>query len=771
MRGAAILLLVALVQQQQIHVHAASYTVQLTSSGYDLSADSSSLSSGAATLSNNIYSLYSDNVQWYATEESVSSPSALPSTFQTISTTTYNTWVKMGPELYRMNVTDEKPDVVYFGGPSGSEWTCTQTVVAFHTGFSCSAASGSGTTVATLAAPTEGSLWTLTAEVSDAGAANSILSLMAVLASKLQVSKESLSATETQSSDRRSNGQSVTVGFFFVGSLVFLALLTLVIVCSMWLWQPLSKSAVEASPADPQLRFKMRLHNLGLHTAVPCLIVVIFVSVWRFPVLFLIVGFFLLYVILTSIVYACIQCCCSKDPPVAEPVTPALNGDPTTSPDSAAGEVNRPTIVQLEDTRGSGEDKAQGKASTVQTPTPTASTTPTPTSTGSDNASCFGWCDSRDSGSGRLCGSGSGSNVELPPDSMNATNDTVSATPSMIAADTCPHSLSWQPLRTAYIVAVICFFLFAIVELALFFGWSVKEYYVWDRNANQQENEYQPTIVAKALLLMYSFDSLATDLNYNVFCDITTNMCDKYRDSISDKSVIKDNWIDKYNIDMSQFSPADYNDYDSINAWFIRGLAAGARPISSTQPMVAAADGRLMVFTGVMESTRFWIKSNRVDVEEMLDSSADAAFFSGASMAIYRLAPQDYHRFHTPVAGTIISIKYVSGTTFSVSADAAQSKNAAFLNQRHVVMINSTDFGIVGYAAVGATCVGSTVITKSVGDTIAKGDELGYMQFGGSTVVVLFQAGTITFDADLTYNSGKRVETHVLMGEHNGMVA
>ena len=93
--GAAILLLVALVQQQQIHVHAASYTVQLTSSGYDLSADSSSLFSGAATLSNNIYSLYSDNVQWYATEQSVSSPSALPATFQSISTTTYNTWVKV----------------------------------------------------------------------------------------------------------------------------------------------------------------------------------------------------------------------------------------------------------------------------------------------------------------------------------------------------------------------------------------------------------------------------------------------------------------------------------------------------------------------------------------------------------------------------------------------------------------------------------------------------------------------------------------------------
>ena len=85
-----------------------------------------------------------------------------------------------------------------------------------------------------------------------------------------------------------------------------------------------------------------------------------------------------------------------------------------------------------------------------------------------------------------------------------------------------------------------------------------------------------------------------------------------------------------------------------------------------------------------------------------------------------RLAPQDYHRFHTPVAGTITHISYVLGSLFSVSADAAVSKNAAFLNQRHVLIINSPEFGTVAYVAVGATCVGSTVITRSVGDTITK---------------------------------------------------
>ena len=137
----------------------------------------------------------------------------------------------------------------------------------------------------------------------------------------------------------------------------------------------------------------------------------------------MIVPFFLLYVIVTSIVYACIQCCCSKeDPPVAEPVASAPKGDPTASQDSAAAEVNG----QLrEENLASQHDNPQNKAITVQTPTPTPSTAPTPTSSGSDDASCFGWCDSRDSGSGRLCGSGSGSNVELPPASINATNDTV----------------------------------------------------------------------------------------------------------------------------------------------------------------------------------------------------------------------------------------------------------------------------------------------------------------------------------------------------------
>jgi phosphatidylserine decarboxylase len=34
---------------------------------------------------------------------------------------------------------------------------------------------------------------------------------------------------------------------------------------------------------------------------------------------------------------------------------------------------------------------------------------------------------------------------------------------------------------------------------------------------------------------------------------------------------------------------------------------------------------------------------------------------TGCALAIARLAPQDYHRFHSPVEGTVLSIKDIQG--------------------------------------------------------------------------------------------------------------
>lgn len=61
-------------------------------------------------------------------------------------------------------------------------------------------------------------------------------------------------------------------------------------------------------------------------------------------------------------------------------------------------------------------------------------------------------------------------------------------------------------------------------------------------------------------------------------------------------------------------------------------------------------------------------------------------------------------------------------------------------------------FGPVAYIAIGATMVGSIVWTAKVGQTVAKGEELGYFAFGGSTVITIFQADRLCWDEDLVQN-------------------
>lgn len=55
---------------------------------------------------------------------------------------------------------------------------------------------------------------------------------------------------------------------------------------------------------------------------------------------------------------------------------------------------------------------------------------------------------------------------------------------------------------------------------------------------------------------------------------------------------------------------------------------------------------RAMFFPTVSEATRLWIKGREFSVEKMLgEKYADRAkAFENASLAIFRLAPQDYHR-------------------------------------------------------------------------------------------------------------------------------
>ena len=60
--------------------------------------------------------------------------------------------------------------------------------------------------------------------------------------------------------------------------------------------------------------------------------------------------------------------------------------------------------------------------------------------------------------------------------------------------------------------------------------------------------------------------------------------------------------------------------------------------------------------------------------------------------------------------------------------------------------------------------VGSIKTTVEEGQEVKRGDEFGYFAFGGSTIVVLFERGTVEWDEDLVINGKASLETLVRVG-------
>jgi phosphatidylserine decarboxylase len=103
-----------------------------------------------------------------------------------------------------------------------------------------------------------------------------------------------------------------------------------------------------------------------------------------------------------------------------------------------------------------------------------------------------------------------------------------------------------------------------------------------------------------------------------------------------------------------------------------RKLKPSARPVEqpdNSYRLVSAADCRFMAFETVNEATRLWIKGREFSVARLLgDAYKDQAErYNGGALCIFRLAPQDYHRFHSPVDGTIGPMTYISGEYYTVN--------------------------------------------------------------------------------------------------------
>jgi len=79
-----------------------------------------------------------------------------------------------------------------------------------------------------------------------------------------------------------------------------------------------------------------------------------------------------------------------------------------------------------------------------------------------------------------------------------------------------------------------------------------------------------------------------------------------------------------------------------------------------------------MAFETVSEATRLWIKGREFTVARLLGDAykGQAEKYAGGALAIFRLAPQDYHRFHSPVDGKIGPMTYIAGEYYTVNVSS-----------------------------------------------------------------------------------------------------
>lgn len=316
----------------------------------------------------------------------------------------------------------------------------------------------------------------------------------------------------------------------------------------------------------------------------------------------------------------------------------------------------------------------------------------------------------------------------------------------------------WTNSNIILLILAVCFVLLLVVAL-LPSSASQKEVIYKERNSGRVITEQ----VAAAFWMQWLYHNPVGE--FGLYAVVKrrwlSRMMGYYMDSKWSAARIP-NFVKENGIDISE---SQKQDFKSFNDFFTRRLMKEARPIDSMQhSIVSPADGKVLVYPSVAQSS-FIIKGHRFDVHSFLQDSSLSAVFSDGAMAVIRLAPTDYHRFHSPLEAQVKTQKVIDGACYSVSPIALRAKPDLFcLNERSYHVMHHAQIGDFVMAEVGATFVGSIVQTFEEAH-LQKGQEKGYFKFGGSTVVLLFPKNSVQFDADLVSNSQEGIETAVRMGE------
>ena len=222
-------------------------------------------------------------------------------------------------------------------------------------------------------------------------------------------------------------------------------------------------------------------------------------------------------------------------------------------------------------------------------------------------------------------------------------------------------------------------------------------------------------------------------------------------------------FIRKHKIDMSQFTRKKFHDY---NAFFCRKIRPELRPVdTAAHHFISPCDSKLTALL-ITEQIRFTLKHTEYSVASLLKNDALAAQYTGGYAMIFRLTVDDYHRYGYVDSGVCEPCVKMPGALHTVNPIANDYFPIYKENSREYCLLHTENFGDVVMMEVGALLVGK-IVNHPAGQ-VCRGQEKGYFQFGGSTVVVLVKKDVVQLDADILQNSAEGIETIVKYGQKIG---
>ncbi|KIK58793.1 hypothetical protein GYMLUDRAFT_1005657 [Collybiopsis luxurians FD-317 M1] len=272
------------------------------------------------------------------------------------------------------------------------------------------------------------------------------------------------------------------------------------------------------------------------------------------------------------------------------------------------------------------------------------------------------------------------------------------------------------------------------------------------------------------------------------------------KDSSSTLTEKEDGWFSERSLQMLEANAGVFNltydvpepeapnrGYTSWDHFFTRPIQKAARPVEG-DPSDPSNDRWIIINAcestayriqeNVQEHDRFWIKGQFYSLYDMLggDTQTVQSLVGGTIYQAF-LSPQDYHRWHSPVDGTITKVENLQGTYYAVLPDGGAPENDPDLQPhdlrgalirsqawitmhaaRAIIHIENPDLGTVIFIGVGMAEVSTCEVTVAVGREVTKGDELGMFRFGGSTHTLIFGPKVkVEFEPDVEINKHRWV--------------